>query len=262
MSIKSSMDTGPKARKKIVIQTPVQTGQTKVGRSQTRILKYFVFSYMMLLLGVGIFRLSYPYTHRLAVTNQNLNSFPESTANSVVAWINFEPITEPEFKMWLFSFDRANTFAYFNRKYGAEDSSGFWNQSFNGEIPAAVAKQKALQELTKIKVQQILAQQNGIIADISYQKFLENLKQENQQREAAVKHHQVIFGPVQYEPEIYYQYLLDQTIQHLKEKLADTRFKAGDLKYIDQEYPKLVDRLVKEAKVKVNTPIFNRIDLR
>lgn len=144
-----------------------------------------------------------------------------------VAIVNNERIEEREFLRQL-DLERANTYSYFKQKYNADVSGDFWNKNFNGEVPAKYAKDRALKECISIKIQQALAKKNGLIDDITYDAFLKKLSQENKRRKDAVSKRQVVYGPIQYDENGYFNYVFSNLIMKLKEKLADTEYKPTD----------------------------------
>ncbi|MBW5445710.1 hypothetical protein GE107_06475 [Cohnella sp. CFH 77786] len=133
----------------------------------------------------------------------------------VIAYVNQEPIEVREFALFL---DRAkaNVFSYFHRKYGAEDSPSFWTSNFAGEVPLELAKRAAMEELAAVKVQQLMAREYGVLEDIGYGAFLENLSRENERRKQAARNGQAIYGPLQYDESGYYRYVYSNAVIELK----------------------------------------------
>ncbi len=138
--------------------------------------------------------------------------------NDIVAYINGEPVTVREYTQALLV-KRYDTYAYFRQKYGAEDHTGFWTEAYEGEVPLDRVKGTALEYITNRKVQQILARDKGIVRDISYRSIMEELKTENARRSKAYKNNQVIYGPVQYREQEYYDLIFSDMIAGLKQKL-------------------------------------------
>jgi hypothetical protein len=69
---------------------------------------------------------------------------------------------------------RANVYSYFSNKYGIEESSAFWSSDFEGEVPEEVLRQKTIELLKRIKIEQILMREHGIADDISLTDFSRN----------------------------------------------------------------------------------------
>ena len=104
----------------------------------------------------------------------------------------------------------------------------FWTDSFGGEVPLNKAKQQAMDQLVKAKVQQIEAKKYGILDDTSYDAFLSKLKQENERRSAALAKGQIIYGPTQYTEQMYYGYVLSNMAIQLKKALAEKSWQITD----------------------------------
>lgn len=139
--------------------------------------------------------------------------------NDTALTINDEPVAAGEFRMLMGFAHVAKTYSYFQEKYGADTSKDFWTTSYSGETPILYAREKTLADEVRIKIQQILMKENGIVSDISYEGFLKSLEEENQKRQEAAKKNQVIYGPEQYGPNEYFDYQLSNNVYKLKEKL-------------------------------------------
>lgn len=142
----------------------------------------------------------------------NLNKIED---NDTVLTINGESVSKAEY-LFVMSGLRPNVFSYFSRKYGTEESANFWTSSFNGEVPAEILRQKTIDLLRRIKTEQILMKKHGITDDITFSGFLEDLKTENERRRLALAKNLPVYGPVQYEDKIYYDYLHSERIEKLK----------------------------------------------
>lgn len=139
--------------------------------------------------------------------------------NDTALSVNDEPVAAGEFRMLMGFAHIAKTYSYFQEKYGADTSKDFWTTSYGGETPILYAREKTLADEVRIKLQQILMKENGIVSDISYEGFLKSLEEENLKRQEAVKKNQVIYGPEQYGPNEYFDYQLSNNVYKLKEKL-------------------------------------------
>ena len=144
-----------------------------------------------------------------------------------VAFINGEPIALGEFRLFLQD-QEANTAQYFFSKYGVEDQKGFWTNNFNGEIPRNVAKQKALEVLKKIKLEQILMKQNNVVDDIGYRMFLKQLLEENNLRKKPRTSRSPVYGLNNFGEIEYYKYLHSSRLYELMKVMGEKDFKATD----------------------------------
>ena len=149
----------------------------------------------------------------------------ESLESVVVATVNGEPVSLLEFRSVMLS-ERAKVVAYFQGVHGAEDSPDFWETAYDEEIPLERLKEATLRKLLVIKVGQIAARRQGLLQDLRYTSFLVELKQENERRRKELDRGRPIYGPRQYEENVYYELrqkqLLDDLKQAMKERLGAT----------------------------------------
>ncbi len=152
-----------------------------------------------------------------------------------VMTLNGEPVDLREYRLIL-NRHRSEVYNDFNLKYGAADSVNFWTTAYAGQTPLDQLKQVTLQDLTSIKVQQLLARQYQVMialtpqgpflaADPSYAVFLKNLEAENERRQAAVKKGEPIYGPTQFDEDTFQRYLFSKMVEQLQQQLS-----AGDWK--------------------------------
>ncbi len=168
---------------------------------------------------------------------------------SRVASLNGEWIILCEFMLQARS-QRTIIINYFRNRYGVEYSNDFWSGKIDGTTPMDVLKKKVLDTLVQIKVQQICARNAGLIADISYEAFLKALETENQRRSSAKASGRIIYGPVRYTEEVYYNYLFTNLVNRLKEYLAGTVFKITEEK-LKEVYDKEKDSLYRKGFVTI-----------
>ena len=66
--------------------------------------------------------------------------------------------------------------------------------------------------------------QYGLVNDISYAGFLESLEKENSRRKEAVLRSIPVYGPIEFQAHVYYEYLLSERTARLKSLLSKTKF--------------------------------------
>ncbi|WP_251563206.1 peptidylprolyl isomerase [Paenibacillus pasadenensis] len=182
----------------------------------------------------------------IMITLYNSTLFKESNSKATVVTINNTPIGTEEFQLFLDQ-QRSDTVGYFKEKYGAVDSPDFWTTAFGDEVPIEKAKQLALDALTSVKIQQLLAKQEGLVQELDYPAFLQQLAKENKRRETAVQQKKVIYGPVQYDAWSYYNYLFSNLVNDLKSKLKAQDEAASD-ETLREFYNRIKDPLYREKK--------------
>ncbi|WP_018757691.1 peptidylprolyl isomerase [Paenibacillus terrigena] len=148
-------------------------------------------------------------------------------AGEAIATVNGVPISMAEYDRAI----RTNTsriIQYFRDTYQAEQSEGFWTKAYDGEIPAEMLKKKALEDSVKIKVRQLLAKEQGVLQDVSYQGFLQQLEQENERRTQAINRHQVVYGPAQYDENTYWEYVQTNAALAVKRNMQQSIMQQGE----------------------------------
>lgn len=169
------------------------------------------------------------------------------------------PVGKAEF-MKSMRANRAFIVDYFNKKYGAEQTPAFWSTNFDGEIPLNTLKQKALDESLRIKVQQIMAQEQGVLEHIDYSDFLRDLETENERRQQAINQNQVVYGPAQYNEDTYFEYVLSNAKISVKKNLQHQMGEANH-RELKQFYDRMKNKLyVSAGSVKVQRITLSFLD--
>ncbi|MGO4179944.1 hypothetical protein AB4Z17_02085 [Paenibacillus sp. TAF43_2] len=135
----------------------------------------------------------------------------------IVATVNGEPIRYGELSIMM-QRKRSDAVRYFYDNYQAEDSANYWTTIYGKEKPMDWLKAAALDEAVQIKMQQIIAKNEGIVQRIDYIDFRENWVLENNRRKKAAEQKQLIYGPLQYEENAYYEYVFSNMVLQYKEK--------------------------------------------
>ncbi|WP_054028746.1 peptidylprolyl isomerase [Bacillus sp. FJAT-28004] len=148
-------------------------------------------------------------------------------ADNYIALVNGFSISAKEFDNAIKA-NKAQIIDYFYNKYAAEQTPEFWMTSFEGEIPAESINKKALDDSVRIKIRQLIAQEQGVLPDISYDVFLRQLDEENKRRQSAVDNNEIIYGPIQYGEEAYFEYVLSQTTRSVKSQFMQDEWKPDD----------------------------------
>lgn len=158
-----------------------------------------------------------------------------SKEDAVVLYVSNEEVTVREFNR-VMQDKKAVVYEYFKSKYSPKEED-FWNKSFNGEVPLDLLKKQVIDECVRIKVQQILAKEKGVLSDISYRTFLKDFEKENNRREKAYKNKEIIYGPIKFKESDYFNYSLSKAVISLKEKLKEKEIIIDDRRL--EEYYKL-----------------------
>lgn len=147
--------------------------------------------------------------------------------------VNGSKVVQEEFGIFLQN-QKALTTSYFQTNYHAEYSNEFWTTSFNGEIPIVYAKQKAVDELKRLKVEQQLMKENGEMSAASFDEFMQDLEQENALRRNKIANKETVYGLTQFSPYQYYNYVQSTHYTNLINSLASSKkYRFSDTVYKD-----------------------------
>lgn len=146
------------------------------------------------------------------------NRLSEQPESVIVAYVDGEPIYAGELQKSMEK-ERHAVAMYYYHEHGLEETPGFWTSRYEGETPDERLRMKALQNVVRMKQQQMMARSKGLIEDISYPAFLKNLTKENERRKEAVKKNEVIYGPLQYTEEAYFEYMTANLLIQLQSRL-------------------------------------------
>ncbi len=181
---------------------------------------------------------------------------------NIVLTINKYPVGREEFN-WFMQQERAGVFQYVKSKYGLDYGKDFWDKPCDGTTPKALLQKQTIEKIVSEKVQQLLFKELGLIQDVNYTAFCENLEKLNKEREEAVRQGRVIYGPVRYTQLQYYGHWMATMQIQAKEILAKRQFDANEqAKDIDRQYDRFVEELIKKAAIKVNQKVLEKIELQ
>ncbi|MBN1996716.1 hypothetical protein JW935_04130 [candidate division KSB1 bacterium] len=148
----------------------------------------------------------------------------------IVAFVNGEPVTIEEFQDRMVS-HRAEVVQYYRQTAGATYNADFWYTEFNGESPVNRLLQITMQELAKIKIEQQLAREYGIVRNTNYRTFKKSWANENKRRIKAFDRGQIFYGPVQYSKDVYYRYIHSNLVIRLLDALQKDHFKPSKIEF-------------------------------
>jgi hypothetical protein len=158
-----------------------------------------------------------------------------------MATIQGEEITTAEFSL-IKNKTKSEVITYFRQTYKSDIDTGFWERAYSGEIPNEILKQKAMDKMKKLKIEQKLAKDKGFIEDISYDAFLDAWSHENRTRQKSIESGKVVYGNSHFDEWDYYTYRQSNLVLALKKKLAEDELKPNDEK-IEAYYARNKDNL-------------------
>jgi len=175
-----------------------------------------------------------------------LNCSNHSPDQTDVALVNEESISKQEFEL-IVNKNRNDVIDYFTNKYNVQYDKNFWTTDLDGEQPAEFLKEKALHECVRIKIQQMLARDKGIVRDISYSALLDEMNKENKKRKQAVQSKRIIYEPLEFDEQNFLYYQLDKIIFEIKAVFVGDIFDVSESN-LKQFYDNNKDDLFKEKE--------------
>ncbi|WP_178021327.1 hypothetical protein [uncultured Paenibacillus sp.] len=209
--------------------------------------------------------------------------------HAVVATVDGTPVTMKEFKARLPEL-RADIMTYYQQTYGCDPGNAhFWSEPCGGELPLVRLKEATLRLLVEDRVRELAANKAGLPVAVGYDAFLREWEAENRNRAERLAAGQVIYGPREYSESAYYRYVVSGTILGLKQWLAkhdgppteeqlrqeyadslagqprppayETIRDALVQQWSEKRYESWFKAQLKQARVKVNRQVFERITL-
>jgi len=175
--------------------------------------------------------------------------------------INGRAVDEKELQI-LASLQAEEIMAEFVRKYHAVQGEGFWEHSFDGEVPIAHLEKWTVYEAVWSRLSQEMAVEHGLRESSGMEDKWEKLQEENDRRQQLKEKGAPIYGPDQYTIEEFYpideqslELALIQTLES-KEILRDEgRGRDRRIHRIERmkmAFRQLIEEKMKSCEVRVN----------
>jgi len=167
-------------------------------------------------------------------------SFPAVEDSMVIGSVNGYPIRAGEMRL-----------ATLRQRARVLDSlSRYGNPGL--QKPQSVLEKQAFDECVSIKVQQILALEQGIVEDIDFTSLQRQRVKENKERKRITAEGGVVYGPVEYDEDSYFRYILNNMKIHVMDKIE------SEMSIPESE---LKDRYERETKMFTEGPAIDVVFL-
>jgi len=93
----------------------------------------------------------------------------------------------------------------------------FWDTEYEGVTPKKKLEDKALQALKRLKVQEKMLKQKGLWPYETYQDLLTERPVNNERRKMAVQKSEIIYGPVEFTEQSFFDYQFSNAVIKLKQ---------------------------------------------
>lgn len=140
--------------------------------------------------------------------------------NEPIALIQDDLIALGEFKLFFYD-NKAKIMSEYKEYHDVDLDGDLWWEDFNGKVPGEQVVALTLDQIFRIKYEQSIQRSSGIVEDISYERFLSDLTEENEERQYKLDSGIVIYGPMQYDEKVYFQYVHQVRMIELNKILSD-----------------------------------------
>lgn len=159
------------------------------------------------------------------ITVSTLFAQASQSNTSAVLTVDGEAITAAELAIHM-DRNRAEIAQHYQQQFGAEADKGFWSRRYGEETPAERLQAVASEQAVRMKVEQMLAREAGVVADIGYKAFVEAMEAENTRRANAIMNNQVVYGPARFDMQSFHMYYMSMMRNAVVQELTEKRYLA------------------------------------
>lgn len=213
-----------------------------------------------------------------------------------IAKVDSEKISKRMFMLFVnrHRSDMSNIFLKYNTKDKNQKKDS--HETSINKNSSDYIKKKSLDDCVEVFAQQLIARKKGVVKDISYKSFLESFNKLNEGRVSTIGNKKIVYGPLTYSEDSYFNHLFDSMVYELKNKLVGNEIIVNEkyllnyyedrkeplfvkeksergtiywsyneikqtvlTSYIDSEYEKYVDAEISKMNIEVNDDVLNQI---
>jgi len=141
---------------------------------------------------------------------------------------------------------RASVIGGIVKKHNIIDMTGFWERTYEGQKPTDILRQKALDTLVYFKVQEQLLNERNLWRYKNYAELLKDLETINKARTKAKQEGTVIYGPVNYTEQSFFDYQFSNAVIRLKEELVKEKVLQADEDKLKMQFEKMQKTVYKK----------------
>jgi hypothetical protein len=136
-----------------------------------------------------------------------------------------------------------------NNKATTKSQNAFWEEEeIDGVKGIDLLRKKAIDSLAAIKVQEKLLVERGLWPYKDYQSFLKDLKNTNESRRESVANAKVVYGPVEYTEQTFFDYRFANALIQLKHKLVEEKLITITEDDLENQFKKMQKTVYQEKK--------------
>jgi len=169
-------------------------------------------------------------------------------ASGAALTVDGEEIAEAELRLHM-ERNRALVADEYRRQYGAETDEDFWTRRYGDGTPDERLRAVAGEHAARTKVEQMIACESGVLNDIGYDAFMRALETENERRAEASASKQIVYGPIRFEPNVFYGYYMSGIRNAAIRALVDSGELRGTENEARSEYEAMVERRLEAAHI-------------
>lgn len=141
--------------------------------------------------------------------------------DTTAAYVNGAPISAGEIKLRITAL-KADAISYFDQEYGVKADSEFWERDFDGKTPSEYLRKLALSDAARAKLEQQLAEQYGLISDISFSALRSEMNSVNIDNGSKIKQGLPVLGQKSYTLSTYYEYYFSNLRLSLQKRMSES----------------------------------------
>lgn len=164
-----------------------------------------------------------------------------SEAAHEVAFVGEQPVAAEEYALWASDCIATVAQAY-SAEYGADvNEPDFWTTALDGKTPIEELKEQANARMLREKGLQEFACKLGLLDDVSWSQFLQDLEKENNTRIEKKKNGEVVYGPETLTVKQFYSYRQSEIERAVKDYVSENLVEAEERELMER-YQELYDQ--------------------
>ncbi len=129
-----------------------------------------------------------------------------------------------------------------------KQSGSFWDKEIRGIKAIDILRTRAIDSLSVIKVQEKLLRERNLWPYKDYESLLKDLEVNNRNRKKSVAGHEVIYGPIEFSEQTFFDYCFSNALIRLKNSLVNEKLIVITEVDLQNQFKKMQNTVYKEDK--------------
>lgn len=155
--------------------------------------------------------------------------------SAALVTVDGEKVYAEEMEFYILQ-ERASVIQRFSDENSVLSDKAFWTEEQNGETPAEVLIESALEVLRLDKALLVDCEKRGLCGRLDFNRIKENMEAENKERSEAVKEGRPVYGVSEFNLSTYFDYLKTNLRIKQKEQLSEEKLFETDEIALKQFY--------------------------